>query len=519
MDIRERLAAVRFLSVRADVSHLSVDELAALRSCVDAANLMTDIYLDQVWVGNRAMLKRLRADADPDVLRYYMIHGSPWDEFNNDEPFIDGVGPKPKFGSFYPPDFTKERFNQWLSEHPEDREAFTSPYTVLRERAEGLFASGYHHTYGDRLREAGMHLWQAAQHLPAGKLSTFLRSRSDAFRTNNYFPSELDWVDTDGQPFEVTIGPYEVYFDGLLGLKASFEAFIGLPDRDATAALTKFTPAVPEFDGILSQEFNFKPKGSAIPLEVVADVVRGGEAAFGYLFVAYNLPNDRRVHELKGSKKVFSRTMMQAKFDYLARPIAERVLGPAEAARATFDKRLLFVLGHELAHGLGPAFVQRNGQLVPFETLLGDQHSCIEEAKADMLGARLLGYFRTRGLLDDETLSACLVSEVGAWFSSWRHGFGEAHARGHLVQYNWLRERGAVAHDRSAGVVRMDPEKALAAMVDLSTEFMRLQSDGDYSQAKAFMEHWTTVPSEVPEVLERLADLPKAVIPVYDTDF
>jgi len=519
MTIKERLAKISFFPVKTDVSSLAENERRALRHAVRAAELMTDIYIRQQSPKNEAIYEALqkRSDAEGiDLLNYFRIHGSPWDGFDQNIPFVPGVGPRPKFGSFYPEGFKKGEWNSWLAVHSEDRTAFESPYTEIVRQGNSLAAVPYSGRYSDLLLEASQELRAAAKELPGGKLKSFLEMRADAFLSNEYFESDMAWVDTGGHPFEATIGPYETYFDELLGLKASFEAFVGVPDKDATAALEKFLPALPDFDRLLGIEFDFKPKGAATPLEVVADVVRGGEAAFGYLFVAYNLPNDRRVHDLKGSKKVFSRTMMQAKFETLVRPVAERVLSNRDLARCTFDRRLLFVLAHELAHGLGPSMAKDGGREVQFSVKLGDLHSCIEEAKADMLGARLLGYFRERNLIDDETLAGCIVQDIASYVQSWRQGYTEAHARGHLVEYNWFAHRNAVRYDVAKKVFEIDAERTLAAMCDLSTELLNLEVAGDYARAKAFLDQWSSVPPEIPAILERLGDLPVAVSPIYD---
>jgi hypothetical protein len=326
----------------------------------------------------------------------------------------------------------------------------------------------------------------------------------------------MAWVDTNGDPFEVTIGPYETYFDNLFGLKAAFESFIALPDKDSTEALTRFTPYVPEFDLMLTQEFNFKPKGAAIPLEVVSDVMRGGEGGFGYMFVAYNLPNDRRVHDIKGSKKVFSRTMMEAKFFTRGLPVAERILPSDMVDNCNFDNRLLFVLGHELAHGLGPSKIKSGSREIPFEVALKDLHSSLEEAKADMLGTRLLKHFRNRNLFDDKKLEGIVSTEIVAYFQQWDKGFTEAHSRGNLIEYNWLKENKALKYNKATKKYDINAEKCIEAMSDLSTEFLNLQIAGDYDKAKRFMKQWGSIPEEVPEIIETLSDLPTAVSPIWD---
>lgn len=526
MTVQERIAKVRLFNVKPDFSTLTDGERAALLYAVSASKIMTAIYLDQAYEGNRQIVEKLMRSQDAesqDLLTYFGIQGCPWDSYNHDEPFIPGVGPKPKFGSFYPPDLTKEEWEAWLKTHPHDRDAFESNYTVIvrpwfdpKLARNDLAAFPYSWAYAEYLEEAANKLCAAASCLPEGALKSFLKARAEAFLSNDYFESDCLWVDTNGNPFEVTIGPYEVYFDELLGLKASFESFIALPDKAATEALTKFSPHVPDFDKILAGEFGFKPKGSAIPLEVVADVHRGGEAAFGNGFVAYNLPNNRKVHELKGSKKVFSATMMRAKFDTLAYPVAERVLSPNDLNHMKFENRLLFVLGHELAHGLGPTTVKDGDREVPFETKLGDLHSALEEAKADMLGVRLLVFFRERGLISEEILQGVVVTQAATFAQQCRRGFNEAHAKGNLIEYNWLKRADAIRYDEKTGTFDIHYERALDAMMRLATEFLNLQKAGDYARAKAFVEEWTKIPPEAAVIANRLADLPKAVHPVYD---
>ncbi len=519
MNIQERLARISFFDIRPDFSSLNKNEKTAISYCIDASDVITDIYLDQVYSKNKEIYRELQRRSDSegrDLLRYFMIHGSPWDEFNGDDPFIQGVGKKQKFGSFYPDNLTKEEWNSWLKNNPKDLERFESPYTVIKRENGRLVSVPYSEEYRERLTDAKNDLLLSASYLPEGRLKTFLQLRANAFHTNDYFESDLAWVDTDGNPFEVTIGPYEVYFDGLLGLKSSFESFIALPDRDSTIALARFNPKIPDFDAMLSQEFNFSPKGSAIPLEVVADVTCGGEGKFGSMFVAYNLPNDRRIHEIKGSKKVFSRTMMEAKFSTMVLPIAERILPSNTLNLCTFDNRLLFVLGHELAHGLGPSKVKIDGREIPFETALGDLHSSIEEAKADMLGSRLLGYLGNQGLIDDKTLEGIISTEIVSFLQGWNKGFKGAHTRGNLVEYNWLKESRALHYNSSTKKYEIDFERCIDAIFHLSTEFLNLQVSGNYERAKTFMEKWGSIPEELPKIIESISDIPTSVNPVWD---
>jgi hypothetical protein len=509
MDIKRSLNNIVFFDVQQDLSGLTEGEREALRHCVRAAEIMTDLYLTQMGPGNaarRAALEQRTDDEGKDLLKYFNMNGGPWDGFNENKPFIPGVGAKPKAGSFYPADLTEKEWDEWLIKHPADRESFEDRNTIIKRADGALIAVPYSEEYEKFLNEAAGELKNAAALLPDGTLKKFLELRAAAFLSNGYWDSDIAWIDTDGNPFEVTIGPYEVYADGLFGIKATFEAFIALPDKEATADIQKFSAALPEFDALLAARLGYNAKGSATPMEVVRDVYRGGEAGVGRQFVAYNLPNDRKIHEIKGSKKVFSRTMMEAKFSILGTPIAERLIRTDALKHHQFRNRLLFVLGHELAHGIGP---------VGFEIALKDLHSMFEEAKADMLGAALLDHFHKKGLITDDELFGAVVSEVITFPTGWRTSYTEAHSAGSLIEYNWLKHHGAVSYDENDGQFDIDPEKTLAAMIGLSEEFLKIQLEADYEKASAFVKQWGFVSPEIPQIVERLKDLPVEVCPVW----
>jgi hypothetical protein len=519
LTIQERLAKVCFFEVKPDCSSLSQAEKRVAIHCAEAALTMTKLYLKQVWAGNPHILDELREREDKegkDLLKYFRVHGSPWDGYNHNETFIEGLCDKPQFGSFYPHDMRENEWEKWLTAHPKDRKEFESNFTVIRKGGKKLVAAPYSEAYIEYLTDAANHLRGAASLLPNGKLKTFLQLRADAFRSNDYFESDLAWVDTDGTPIEVMIGPNETEIDGFRGLKAAFEAHIALPDKVASSALARFAPAVPAFDQMLSQEFKFNQKGAAIPIEVVSDIIRGGEANFGYFFVAYNLPNDRRVHELKGSKKVISATMMGAKFSKLTQPIAERILPTYLQDSCTYRGRLLFVLAHELSHGMGPGTVQVDGRDMPFETAFKELHSCLEEAKADMLGVRLLDYFHSYDLIDDKTLEECIVTEIASYFQVWRQGFTESHSRGHLIEYNWLVASKALRFDEASGRLHINVEACIGAMTRLSTKLLNIQVSGDYNKAKDFMEFWGVVPPKITNILNSLSGIPISICPIWN---
>lgn len=518
ISIDDRLSRVQILHVRPDLSGLTPKERAALEECIKAANCMSYLYLKQVSPDNYDLYAKLQQNYGSSPYRYFMIQGGPWDTFNNDVAFISGVGVRPKGANFYPTDLTIEEWDAHLKTHPEDKKEFTKPTTVIRRNNGTLTAIPYSEVYAEELAQARTHLLNAAALLDNGPLKRFLVARAEAFVTNDYRESDLLWIKLDGTPFDVTIGPYEEYHDQLLGLKATFEAFVSVPDPQSTENMKKFLPLVGAYDCVLTVDYGHSIGGSHTPLQVVRDVYRGGEAAFRRQFVAHNLPNDADIRKNHGYRQVFSATMMQAKFDGPGASIGRRILSPEDWDGINFSDRLLAVTGHELSHGIGPKFVICDGHETGEDHMdaLKELALPIEEAKADTLGMCLLSYYCENGVITREELHRAMISCIPVFFMGFRKGFLEAHACGDLIEYNWLVANNALQYDPRRGIFDIDVEHAITSFADLSDAFIRLQIAGDYAAAKAFVEQWTTVPPEIPEIIERLSDLPIEIMPHYE---
>ena len=93
-------------------------------------------------------------------------------------------------------------------------------------------------------------------------------------------------------------------------------------------------------------------RGHATPMEVMDAPYRAGDLRYGYQAVADNLPNDPRIHQQKGSKKIFFKNFLDARVDYVILPVAKRLMLPAQAAKATSEGYMAGTLLHEIAHEL-----------------------------------------------------------------------------------------------------------------------------------------------------------------------
>ncbi|NIP78264.1 MAG: peptidase, partial [Gemmatimonadetes bacterium] len=431
-------------------------EKAVLAKLVEASDIMHELFARQVSPQNpewAEMVENRGADA---AAEYYDIMVGPWDRQREMEPFL-AVGPKPAGAGYYPADLTRDEYEAWLEANPEDRATFESPFTVIRREGDGLIAVPYSEIYGEELEEAAALLQDAAELSENPSLSAYLESRAESFLSDDYYPSDVAWMDILGTKIEPTIGPYEVYEDQLLGLKAAFESFVTVADAEASAELDTLKSSLRMLEENLPIPDAYKnlDRGFESPMRVVDVVYTAGDTRAGVQTIAFNLPNDERVRAEKGSKKVMLRNVSQAKFDRILTPIAENILDPGMLDELAFQPWFTSVLMHELAHGLGPGFITVDGEETTVNQALSDRYSAIEEAKADVVGLHNLTVLRDRGLYSDDFVRAAFVGELPDLFRSIRFGATEAHGRANLIQFNWLWEQGAISFDES-GMITAD---------------------------------------------------------------
>ncbi|MGH7541157.1 MAG: dipeptidyl-peptidase 3 family protein [Gemmatimonadota bacterium] len=446
---------------------------------------------------------------------YFRIMYGPWDRLAHDESFLN-VGPKPPGAGYYPVGATKEDLEAWLAVHPDQRDPFTSYYTVVRRDRDGFRVVPYSEAYGDRLERAAALLREAADLADNPSLRRYLEARADAFLSNDYFESEVAWMRLDDNLVDPTIGPYEVYEDGLFGYKAAFESFITLRDPAESAKLERLVARLPDLERALPipDEHKYLDRAFTAPISVVTEVYAAGDTRAGVQTLAFNLPNDPRVREQEGSKKVMLTNIVRAKFETILRPIAETVIDPAQTDQVAFEPFYTSVLVHELAHGLGPDYVTGRED-VTVNQALQERYSALEEAKADVVGLHSLRVLAERGEYDKAFVRRAYVSHAASLFRCVRFGVAEAHGQGCLMQLNWLLERGALVHDAATGTFRVDPAAMPGAISDLAHEFLMLQALGDYEGTGRFMSRYGQMPEILTAAIAKLEGVPVDVNPEF----
>jgi hypothetical protein len=487
--VRQNLQAMasRFApaDIGADLAGLPESERTALRHLIEAARVVDGLFLRQVYAGNPALLLQLQGDRTPEGqarLRYFLLNKGPWSRLDAAAPFVPGVGEKPHGANFYPSGASKADIEQWIAGlSPAEKAQAQGFFTTIRRGMDGKFmAVPYTVEYQGELALMAEHLRAAAKATTQPTLKAFLESRAAALSSNDYYASDVAWMELDAS-IEPTIGPYEVYEDEWFAAKAAFEAFITLRDDAETAKLAKFSGQLQGLENRLPIDPAWRnPKlGALSPIRVVNVVFSSGDGNRGVQTAAFNLPNDEKVVEEKGTKRTMLKNTQEAKFRLVLQPIAKVALSPADQGKVQFDAFFTHILMHELMHGLGPNSVSVGGQKVTVRSQLKETYSTL----------------------------------VASTFRSIRFGTTEAHGRGIAIQLNTLLDAGAFVVNAD-GTFRVEPTKIREAVKALTSEIMTVQAKGDYAAAKALMARATIRP-QVQKVLDRLAGVPVDIEPRF----
>lgn len=503
-----------------DRSLLDENDRLVVDKLIEASRYMDQIFWLQVSEKNPEWYASLKAAARTSsqhraALTWFENMKGPWDRLHHEEPFVQ-VGKKPEGAGFYPVDMTKEELERWLTSHPEDKERFQGLFTVIRRDGDRLTAIPYSTYYRTQLVPASERIREAAALTDDASLRTYLEKLAVALLSDDYYESDLAWMDLRSD-IEVVIGPYEVYEDALFNYKAAFESFVTVVDKPESAKLDVYARALPAMEQNLPipNEHKNPNRGTESPIRVVQEIFTAGDARRGVQTAAFNLPNDERVREAKGSKKVLLKNVMEAKFKQSGYPVAERVLDRSQLPLVSFAPFFNHVLFHELAHGLGPGMITTpTGERVDTRLLLKNLYSTIEEAKADVVGTWSLLYAMDQKLLTAFDANALFATDVGLMFRSMRFGLSEAHGRGTAIQWNWYREKGAIV-PAADGRFRVDNEKMTEAVRSLANELLMIEATGDFARAERLVNQYGKATPEIDRVTASLNDIPVDIAPVF----
>jgi hypothetical protein len=538
-DLAERVAKFKLVHMPFNSTGLSAREKEMVTKLVDASGLLDCIYWRQndpeglkLYSSLADTIHRqsdisgtpLRSSTDhfDDLYRYLKINGSRFDLIDDDKPFV-GTQPMSPGRGFYPPDMTKQKFDAYVAAHPAQKLALYSPLTVVRNKprpnpAAELIAIPYHVEFHEFLEPMAKDLREAAALSDDPAFAKFLRMRADALLTDDYYASDIAWLDLVNPKFDVVFAPYEVYDDSLLGVKATYGASVMIRNDAESQKLALYQKYVPDLQEALPLPAADLPskRGKQSPMEVVDSPYRAGDLLHGYQAVADNLPNDPRIHEEKGSKKIFWKNFMDARVNYIILPLAQRTMRADQAAMASGEGYLADTIMHEISHGLGPAFAHTAQGKVHINEAIGSSYSALEESKADVVGEFCYGWLIDHGVLAKERRNITYASYVAGIFRTVRFGVAEAHGAGEIMQFNYYVEQGAITRDAATGFYVIDFDKMPAAIASLAKDLLEQEATGDRARTDAWFKKYGTMPTELSALLAKTSDIPVDIDPEFD---
>lgn len=520
--VKNQVKKLAPVEISCDFSSLAPNEQKALELILEAARFMDKIFLRQVFEGNEQIGGELEAKSRENpghkILEdYFRINFGPFDRLDNHRPFLSSIKEKPRGANYYPVDMSKKELEDHLRLHPGDEERFTSNFTLIRRKKDSLTAIPYSEAYREFLEPAAEKLTEAAEITQNPSLRRYLLSRAEAFTTNDYYQSDIDWVDLKDHDIEVVIGPYEVYEDKLFGYKAAFEAFVTVVDREESKKLETVGQYLDDMENHLPIDDRHKnlARGKSSPIMVVNEVFSAGDTKAGVQTTAFNLPNDERVREAKGSKKVMLKNVARAKFENCWIPIARETLTASEFELVSFDAYFNHVLMHEVSHGLGPGNIQINGRKTTVNKELKELYSFIEETKADILGLWNVLFMLKKGVFPADMEKYVFSTYLGGIFRSVRFGINAAHGGANAIQMNFLLEQqGFVFHPEEVRF-SVNRENIVEAVKQLAAEVLEIEALGDYNRAKALMDKYRVLSQPLNRAIDKVTHVPIDIRPVY----
>ncbi|HPF51791.1 MAG TPA: Zn-dependent hydrolase [Draconibacterium sp.] len=511
-EIKQKAEEFALFKLTTDLSVLTEKEKEMLPLLFEAAKLMDDIFWMEAYGDKNELLSK---DWDEYTRKFIQINYGPWERLNANKPFIEGYGAKPEGANFYPADMTKTEFEEW------NDETKTSLYTLIRRgEGGGLESIPYHIAYAGQIQKAAELLEKAAELAEDPGLKNYLNKRAEALLTDDYFASDVAWMEMKNNTIDFVVGPIENYEDQLFGYKAAHESYILIKDKDWSKKLERYAALLPGLQKALPCEQKYKDETPGVDsdMNVYDAIYYAGDCNAGSKTIAINLPNDEEVRATKGSRKLQLKNSMQAKFDKILVPIADLLIAEDQRSHVKFDAFFENTMFHEVAHGLGLGNTVDKSSTV--REALKDTYTSMEEGKADILGLWCVYQLNQMGEMGEKDMMDNFVTFMAGIFRSVRFGAASAHGKANMMRFYYFQEAGAFTRDEATGTYRVDFEKMKTAMLGLAEEILKIQGDGDYAAAQKELEENGYIREELQKDLDRIgeAGIPRDIVFVQGPD-
>ena len=489
-----------------DLSVLTDNERQMLPLLLEASEIIDDLYWKQAFGDKESLFS---GDLDEYTVKFLNINYGPWERLNNNKPFFQVFDEKPAGANFYPVNMTKKEFENW------DESTKTSLYTVIRRGEDGKLKSvPYHIEYKKQLEKVASLILKAAGLAENNGLKNYLEKRAEALLTDKYYDSDVAWMEMKNNTIDFVIGPIESYEDHLFGYKAAYESFILIKDKVWSERLDKYAVLLPGLQKSLPCEEKYRNETPGIDSDInVYDALYyGGDCNAGSKTIAINLPNDEKVREEKGSRKLQLKNSMQAKFEKILVPISDILIDEDQLKHIKFDAFFENTMFHEVAHGLGLG--NTVDQTSTVREALKDAYNSIEEGKADILGLWCVHKLNEMGEMGEKDMMDNFVTFMAGTFRSVRFGAASAHGKSNMMRFYYFQETGAFERDAVTGRYRVNFDKMKSAMLGLSEKILKVQGDGDYEIAKKWIEEKGIISEELQKDLDKIesACIPRDII-------
>lgn len=458
------------------VNNLNDKEKELVKIFFQVGEITDDLFWQQTF-GDKSQLDTI---TDSYAKECAMIHYGAWDRLDNNKPFLAGYGEKPAVCNYYPHDITAEEFDAF-----EDANK-NSWYTVIRRNEDGSLKSvWYHEAYAEEIGRICALLEKAVTLAEDPGLKNYLEKRIEAFKTDDYLESDLAWMDMKDSKIDFVTGPIESYDDKFQETKASYESFILLKDEARSKDLAKFVAMLPALQKELpcAPEYKTFVPGTSSDLNVYDAVYYAGDCNAGSKTIAINLPNDERVHALKGTRRLQLRNSMKAKFDKILMPIGQLIVTPEQQKYLNFDAFFWNVTFHEVAHGLGVKQTINTNESV--DAVMGTEKTSWEEAKADILGLFMVTKLIEMSEITNITAEDAIATYIAGILRSVRFGAASSHGKANMMCFNYMEKAGAFSRDAKGQYV-IDFGKAKEAMNGWAALILQTQGDGNVEFATKY---------------------------------
>ena len=513
-----QLAKFRPVRMPFSTKGLSTGEVRMVRKLVEAGQYLESAFWresDPEGLMIYQALTNCPGTLEKQIHHYLLTNGSRYDLLEGNKPFLADARYEPGH-ALYPAGITRKEIEDYVAAHPAKKAEIYNPWTVVKRSGNDLVGIPYYVEFRQWLVPAAQALREAAALSDDKPFANFLRLRADALLTDDYYKSDLAWVDLDNPKFDVIMAPYETYLDDLLGVKTSYGTAVMIRNASESGKLATYKKYVADIQDALPLAASNKPSnaGHPTPMEVMDTPYRSGDLRHGYQAVADNLPNDPRIHAEKGTKKIFFKNFMDARVNYVVLPVARLLMREDQAALASMDGYLSAVVMHEISHGLGPAYARINGKQVDIRESIGPIYSGLEEAKADIVGLYGLDWLMNKGVLPKSRARDYYASHVAGIFRTVRFGVSEAHSKAEMMEFNYFAEQGAITRDAKTGRYAIDFAKMPGAVASLAKELLEIEATGNRSRAESWFNRYGTMPTELKAALDKTTSIPVDIDPI-----